>query len=76
MMAFLRAILGLGGHASREAAGDADVPAPPSPDVHPPPATHDASAAMRQQEQWLDHVAATDAAHQAIADAAHARHEP
>lgn len=47
--------------------------APSDPHV---PVTHDASEAMRQQEQWLDHVQATDAAHHAIAEAAQTRHEP
>lgn len=73
MLRFLKELFGGGG---REY-GDAGVAPPSPPDPHPPaPSTHEASETMRQQEQWLDHIASTDAEHQAIAAAAQTRHDP
>ena len=72
MIQFIRSLLGM---APDSDAAQVDV-VPPPPNEIPVP---DAATAMsvehvRQQEQWLDHVAATTAAQQAIESAVHDPH--
>lgn len=77
MLEFMRALVAFVHRANGGSSVDAVPPPPPSTaDLPSDPLPAVVAEQARQQEQWLEHVAASVATQQAIEAAAATRHEP